>query len=264
MLGLAEYVAAAAELDTIGSVYEDELRAKLTGLTKRDAIKLARLYVPIYQRDYRALLDRTLRDIAATAVDHYADHTGVSLDRERLVEELIRRTYNERYYGATLTARLNIAQKQLERRIVQTAQVSPDKLSTIFTESVPFGAQNTISKRLLLGQAAKIENDTAKEMAARANIDLIRWTLSHRHATPDVCDDYSRSVSRNVVRLLDENNIEMDPKGLYLRDELPPPPHPNCQCEYAFTDLASGSRVGAVRRSIRKVRRILRQLRGGR
>lgn len=270
MLSLAEYVAATADLIAIGAKYEGIILDGVQGETsKLKAVAFVRSLVPEYQKEYRQLLDETLTDAARTAVNHYANNLGLDLDEEQLSKEIVQQQYTDKFYGASLNQRLRINQGVLTRRIVQTASAAyalpkdpkPELLATIFTKPVPFGAQVPVDRRVMQGTLAKIENDVARRMAELAKVRLIRWTLSHRHTKPDICDDLAKSVNPSAVRYMKEAGIRENPRGLFLAEELPEPPHPNCQCEYSMVIAGKTIQVGRVKRTLSKIRSLLSRLR---
>lgn len=262
MLGLAEYIVLSKELHRLGQQLETEIAARIEGLGKRDAQKVAKEYVPQYMQRYRTLLRGGLFEIATNAIEYHDSALDTGVDRVALANAIVDRQFQEKYYGASLESRLRLSEIALNRRIIRSAQVGPEHVAGVFTKAFPFGAQISIDKRLMLSTSAKIENDVARVLAEKADIPFIRWTLSHRHKVKDDCDTLAEHVNRDIVMYLEEHNLKLDPKGLYFRDKLPLPPHPNCQCEYVLVSHRGRIQTGPVNRALRAVRKLIKRLRG--
>lgn len=268
MLSLAEFRALDAELRTTASKIEEKVRNAIQASQGSDRLAKAEAY---YRTEYVAERNRIiyngLLEAAINAARHHADSLGLDLSNQEIegfAKEIVDRQYKRQYYGATLAARLKISDKQLGRRIVRTyftGMEKGEKLDTVLTKSVPFGAQIHVDRRILLGQIQKVENDIAKEIADKYKIPFIRWTLSHRHTVQDVCDDLANYVDPQVVAQIETLNLDIDPKGLYFAKDLPQPPHPNCQCEFVLVTREGARTASVVKRAARRVRRLLRRLR---
>lgn len=248
MLGLAEYRIHTAMLKELAIATDKQIVADITpDTTRRQRIALANKYGDVYHTQYRDLLYTGLNDVAINAVDYYADELAIDIDRQLVANRVVDRQYRTKYYAATLAARLVLHKRRIPR----------------FNEKgVSFQQQALTDQRLFLGTATKVEQDIAKELAAEAGIKLIKWTLSHRHTRTDVCDDYASYVSKRAVKFIDDHSLNINPKGVYLVDELPRPPHPNCQCEYGLMQSSGGATTsGLIRRTRNKIKRLLRAIR---
>lgn len=259
MLALAEYVAQGAELQTLGTQYDTAIKTYLNG---KDREKLTpgeiKEFVKQYTDEYRAFIQASMTEVAETAIGHYEDQLGVKFD-EHFPTDVVSDVFSERYYGATLDERLVVQARQLERRLAQANTLS--MATQTFTNPSYGGSQTVADRRLLLGMLAKIENEAARQVAHRSDIKLIRWTTSHRHKQPDICDDLASAIDKRVVAYLNENNFKEDPKGLYFVDDLAEPPHPNCQCEYSMVIPNVKRTETLVKRAANKVRSILKRIR---
>lgn len=243
MLGLAEYRAAAAQVERLGQQYDQQLAEALRDIkNKQEAIKIARQIVAPYQAEYEGLLRRTLHQIAFNASSKYIDDLGLSTDASELATALVDKQYTSKYYGYTLDQRLNVVNKRLNRAITQRGNVAVDRIPGVFSSGLP-GSQMHIDRRLLQGTTVKVERDTAFAVAEDADIPLIRWRLSPRHTKACACEEYAK-------------------KGLFKREELPDPPHPNCQCEFELVTATKSTRPGPIKRVLRAVRNLIQQLRG--
>lgn len=263
MLGLPEYRSYSAELLRLGQKYDGLIADQLLPTTtKAQAVKIAQDVIPAYSAEYRGLLSKAMSDIAENAVMHHAKLLGLQPDVKKLTARLVANQLNEKYYGYTLTQRLTVRERQIVRQAVQTAQVDPQKIAGLFNQRVPFGAVTSIDRRLLQGTSVKIEQDAAKIMGEAGDIPFLRWTLAGGHKAPCMCEEYATQINKDVVDYLNAHDLKIDPKGLYFREELPPPPHPNCQCEFGFVTSESEKRSSFVHRAVQTVRNILRRLRG--
>ncbi len=63
---------------------------------------------------------------------------------------------------------------------------------------------------------------------------------------------------------MDTANINENPKGLYFVDDLPLPPHPNCQCEYGMVVKGKTQITTKIKRTLRKVQNILNRIKSSR
>lgn len=266
MLGRAELLSYAAELYRIGQTYDQQIADQIADVRdRRIAIERVSKLVQPYWGEYRGLLDRALMDIARNAVRHYVQTYNISdIDIDATARAIVNNQYTTRYYGATLNQRLAVAERRLQRQIVQTASVGrdPSNLAGLFTKSFPFGAEVSFDKRLLQGTAVKIEQDVAKTLAREAQANLVRWKLAPTHRITCQCDQLAGAVNRDVVEWLRGQDIDVNPRGLYFVEELPPPPHPNCQCEFDFVTRREQTVAGPVRRAVTTIRNILNRLRG--
>lgn len=264
MLSLAEYRAVSAQIKQLGKEIEEETLKRIEGLSKQEAIQVAKDLSQEYQKRYINILSNGLREVAANAATYYNDRVEPHLTQaqlEELITKIVKTQLNENYYGATLEQRLKYNYKRLNSNIIKSAAVDTEKLASVYTQKFPFGAHSNIDNRLLQATAVKIEQDLAVEFAEKADYPLIKWTLSGRHAQPDICDDYAAAVDDKVVKYLQDNDIDEDARGLYFKDSLPLPPHPNCGCEYSFVGANKRSKRGPIKRTIQRVRSLIRRIR---
>lgn len=264
MLGLAEYVSASAELLQIAKNTETKTAKRLVDVkNKQTAIAITRKLSNEYQEEYEQLLARTLADVSDNAVGYYGKKLNVPESKySGVAKRITALQYEDEYFGLTLARRLLINKRRLQRNITASAQIGIDKLQDVYTKAYPFGAQVNTDRRLMLSYAVRIENEVAKEMAKRADIPLIRWTLARRHRQTDICDDLANNVDKAVVAYLQEHKIKENPKGLYFADQLPQPPHPNCQCEFGMVSRDKSLRPGPVKRAAQKIKQLIKRLRG--
>lgn len=269
MIARAEFLEASKKLTALASSYETRTSERLDEITTLDrAIKATRQLAKGYHTDYRTLLSNSLVQTGVTTADHYNNVLNAGLSQKELnkiIEEQIVKQSKQKYYGATLDQRLAASRLMNETRIRKSAYVGATldtrklNLSRIFTNSYPFGAQVNLDQRILLGQMVKLEHDLALVIAEKADIKVVKWTLSHRHKKRDICDTYAEAVDKDVVKYLRKEKIKADPKGLYFIKNVPEPPHPNCQCHLTMLD---GKKLagGKVRRTLRRARQLLGNL----
>lgn len=265
MLGLAEYTVLAAELKQLGIRAQTDLSELLDpGMSRDKVTKLAVSHAATYYKDYKSLLKSGLNEIGLNALSYYSDQIGSEIgDPEKFVSDIVDRNYRTKYYGNTLSKKLDMNFLRFTRNINRSALWGKEYqgLHQLFVHSVPYGSQYNIDKRILLAMAVKVEQDVAKAVAKKEDLRLIRWTLSHAHAVPDICDDLSTNVDKGVVNYIEENNLQLNPKGVYFIEELPPPPHPNCRCEYLLVTGKERDRDTKVKRAFNKVKSLLSRLR---
>lgn len=255
MLSLAEYIAAKSELTALVTKIEKDFVAQFPEQPSADAAKYAASLASKYKTDFWALLGKSMGEVAQNAYDHYQKKTGILLDPD-IVDKIIEAQFEDEYYGATLAQRLAYNEQLLHRRLSQSAAAK--QLHTVYT-GPQFGSQLATDQRLLLGTLVKVEQDVAREYAGETDHKLIQWALSHKHAKPDACDDLATNIDRRVVEYIQEHDLKIDPKGVYFVDDLPVPPHPNCQCEYGIvTDRIH--KPGVIERTIHNAAKILRRI----
>lgn len=260
MLGLAEYVAASAQLSQYGLKAEETMQRALDyNLSKEKMIGLAKSVASDYYAQYQELLHDTMKEVAENAVQHYADQLGMEVPEE-LVDKVVKQQFKNKYYGSNLDQRLKYNHYVLQKRVDMAGRMDPKHLTTTYSQYPMFGSQTVTDQRVLLGTLSKIENDVAKEMAQRSDTPFIRWTLSHRHSVQDICDELAGNVDTDVSRYLAEKGIKISPKGLYFPNKLPDPPHPNCQCEYGMVRDTREIKPGRLERALRTVRKLLRKI----
>lgn len=262
MLGLAEYTAGAAELLAVAQQAET---STVTGpLSPEQSYSN-------YFSTFRGLLHDRMHEVAKNAVDHYSKLLKQPSDPE-LVDLLVSKQYTDPYYGLNLNQRLNLNAAALYRKMSQsqlydnaqaiTKNEVPTAIDKVLTNTVPFGAHYYTDRRLMLGTLVKIEQDAVKAVAAKNDIRLIRWTLSHKHARPDICDDLAKTVDKQVKEYLQEKGLNVRPEGVYFVEDLPQPPHPNCQCDYTLVSEQGTEHAGPVQRTIGALTSLLRRILG--
>lgn len=261
MLGLAEYIVLKGEFLQLGKDIEAQVASKIAGKDKTDALEQTYSIGRTYIRKRDEMIKSGLLEIARNALNHYGEQVSPDEPLEQFAESIVNAHYKDDYYGANLQQRLAVSNKQLTRRMINTANLDHNLLDQTFTQTYPHGAQVPVDQRIFLGYAAKTENDIAQFVAKKVDIPFIRWTLSHRHKQEDACDDLATAVDKNVVAYIDENQLTIDPKGLYFANQLPRPPHPNCQCEYGLTSTSGTQTRNKVKRTVQKVKSLLRRLR---
>lgn len=261
MLGLVEYNVISQEILGLAEAAQNNVASKLDpDMTKQQSIKIAKKEMFSYYDDYQTSLKDGLNDIATNAIEHYAGQTTTDVPKG-LAEKVVGQIYEERYFGASLITRLAVNRKRLERTVTQSAQVSQAALSGVLTESVPFGAHYGIDKRVLLASSERAEQLTAQYFASQEEHPFLRWNVSDRHKGPDTCDDLANNIDKLVVAYLKEHNLDIDPKGLYFQDQIPHPPHPNCQCEFGLVSSDKDVSKNIVKRTTGAISKLLRRFR---
>lgn len=240
MISQPEYLANSAQLQTIAEHHRDELINKLRGVSDvGTGINVTNAQAALYHSDFEDVLSTALAQTGNTTVDHYDRVLKLNLPDEakhEIVAEQIMRQTTDLYYGATLDQRLAGSRRMNAIRIRKSATVGRTletklaNLSRIFVDPYPHGAQVAVDQRLMLGQLVKLEHDLASRMAGIAEIRVVKWSLSHRHKRKDICDDYAEAIDKAVAAYMRNRGITASPKGCYFIDEVPEPPHPNCQC----------------------------------
>lgn len=78
------------------------------------------------------------------------------------------------------------------------------------------------TRRLMRTEFQRVNHDVTVNMVRDLSRDVpgmaVRYALSPNHPEPDVCDDYADGHSQGF------------PRGVYLPNEVPRIPHPNCMC----------------------------------
>lgn len=271
MLGLAEFRVAGTQLQQLAQLYDQKTATLIEPLFNEDgtmsttnkqrAVLLAQANLNSYYDEYEQLLYSSALESGDNAAGHYAKQLGISIP-ESLVPDTVGAQYARKYYGATLAARLIFNRARLLRKVDNTAAVGAEHIAGVLTKATPFGAQMSLDRRLLLSTMVKVEHDIAKQMAKLDDVPLIRWTLSHMHKQPDICDDLATHSSKKVEQYLEEREVSnIDSKGLYFIDDLPRPPHPNCQCEYALVAPGRPISTGPFKRTLARLRTLFNKIR---
>lgn len=260
MLSEAEYQVHASDIDTLGQNYDQQIGDAIPDdMYKGPAIQAAKSFSFPYQKDLKQILDNALYQIAQNAVVHYQSQISTPLP-ESLAKDLVKDQYRKKYYGGTLASRIVMMRLRLNRVVHQTAQVGIGHLSGLHSNPIPFGAQSNISKRLLQGSAIKVEQDTARKVADLADYPLIRWTLAKNHTHYCECETLASRVDKDVIKYLTEHELDIEPEGLYLKDDLPLPPHPNCRCEWSLVKSDHEAVPSEGRRPVEKFRSLVRKV----
>lgn len=233
MITRPEWAAASAQLEAIAQENEARLRTILSAQPSLDAaIAVTRQQSAIYHAAFESHLADSLVQGALTTVDHYDKELGLNLseaERNTIAREYVQKQYVENYYGATLTTRLHWSRFMQEQRIMRSSRVGLkfhtrlENLARVFVYQYPFGSALAHDKRIMLSQMVKVEHDIAREMGRRANVELVKWTLSHTHKVKDICDELAADTDPDIGM-----------PGVYRLEDVPPPPHPNCQCTLVF------------------------------
>lgn len=265
MLGLAELTVGLRDLHDAAKRSDNKTAAEMPFKNRQEALRVAQLNADIYYENYRyTVLPSTLLDVADNSMEYYSKQLGVDVDDfDESVREIVTRQFTDKYYGKTLDERLDANAKRLARNIIRTAAVGQgfEHLAGILTDRIPFGAQFDLDKRMMLATAVKVEQDVARYMAEKVGAQLVKWNVSPYHKVTDICDDYATYSDKAVVRYIEDNNLDISPKGVYFINQLPHPPHPNCMCEYGIITGRSEPARGIVRRSKDKLAAIINRLR---
>jgi hypothetical protein len=259
-------------LEKLAKRHQSALTLQLAeATTLKDSIKITQASAAAYHAEYEELLSTSLARTANAAVSHYVDALGSDLSEaqtNKLVKEQLLKQATEPYHGATLDKRLAGSRLLNARRIQKSAYVGATldtrkkNLARIFFSSYPFGAQINLDRRILLGQQIKLEHDIALAVAGKANTRIVKWTLAHRHLKKDICDSYAENVDKEVAKWLKQKKITIPPAGLYFIEDVPEPPHPNCQCHLHM--LKDKKLTGsAVTRVLGRIQELLGNLREG-
>lgn len=269
MVTRPEYTAARKDLHQLGRAYEDKLASQLSRIPGiAEATSVASKSLASYHDEFEDLLSTALAKTAVASASHYNKALNADLTDAELAEiaqQQIMRQTAEKYYGATLNQRLKASRLMGASRLKKSSNVGASldtrktNLTRIFTKSYPFGSQVSFDERLLLGQVVKLEHDVGLAIAKKSGVDVVKWTLSHKHTKKDICDEYATRIDKKVVAYLKKNKIRVSAKGMYLIDDTPEPPHPNCQCHLQMLD-GKTVKGGTVRRTLRRMKELLSKL----
>lgn len=270
MITAAEYFVHVDELRRLAEIRSRDIANKTADVkTASELIEKGKESSLAYSEDAENLMLRQLRDSGNEAFEHYKEVTGLDIteqDKDLILDNLINKQLDEHYYGKNWWQRLKLGRKILEYNIVKSAAVGKtieqrrDHVIGVLDKAYPFGAHINNDKRLLLSEVVRLEQKIAQEFANLAGLSLIQWTLSRNHAKPDMCDDLATYTSKSVVKYIEENNLKISPRGIYFADELPPLPHPNCQCNFVLVE-AQPSTHGIFKRTARRLSNLVRRLR---
>ena len=232
MVSLPEVQAGIADLINLGVEYDSKTADAVEGLTKVQAIKVAKQIAANYRDDMHSIVNDTLTEAAAAASESFeGDLSGEDFTN------FVNKKKAEKYFGLTLAGRMAVNHVRLRKNIERSAAVGVEHLGSVYTKSYPFGAQVNVDGRTLRATAHKIEQDLAIHYAKERQVK-IRWSLSGAHGKPDICDELV---------------------GEYTPSNLPRPPHPFCRCEFQL--LEEGTEPTKFTRTIDKLRSLIRRLR---
>lgn len=253
MISEPEYNATVADIKQLGAVYDQLMQDDLPDLDKNDAIKAAKVLATGYYKDVDDTIQSGLFEVAANAADAY--------ELDELPESLVKAALAERYFGLSYKTRMIANYVRLKRKIDKTAAVGTGHLGGIYTQPFPNGAQVNTDATTFRGYVIKVEQDVAKKAADAHDFPLVKWTLAENHAKTCMCDELASMVNKEVVEYLKENQLDIDPKGLFFVKDLPRPPHPNCRCNFELAGKGGSPRKGVAQRSADRVRNLIRRIR---
>lgn len=259
MLSLAEYQAYVNDITVLGQDTDQQIGDQIEGVPKLNAINQTKDIASDYVNQLKSIMDQALLDVASNSLHHYQQQLGQELP-EDIIKDVVKDQYRHRYYNATLQQRFILMRLRLNRVATQTGHVGVQHLSGLFSKPFPFGAQTNVSKRLLQGTTIKVEQDVARKVADKTDTPFIRWTLSKYHIHTCQCEDYASRVDKKVTEYISKNQLDIEPEGLYFVDDLPDPPHPNCQCEFNLVGHDEEIVPGRGRRPFHKLRSLIRKL----
>lgn len=255
MFSLPEYRATAADIKTLGQTFDDQMRNALPDLDQKSAIKLARDMANDYYEEVDTVIQEGLTEVGVNVAG------ALDLDTdEQYVEDIVKLSLAQKYFGLTYRARQTVNRVRLMRKITQTAAGGKDKLAGIYTERYPYGAQVNTDIRTFQGYTIKLEQDLVKEAATKQDVPFVQWRLSPKHAKECMCDVLANNIDKEVQEFVIEHNLDLELEGLYFRDKLPRPPHPNCQCDFGLVEAQGAKRLGKVKRTARKIRNLVRRI----
>lgn len=167
--------------------------------------------------NFKTLLNRNLRAAAADVDRFLSSSIGRGVAPDRAAKEL-----------ATILARddeaVKAALKSLGPRagrtravIAEGVEIPPDVLRRA-------RAALTDSRRIMVSEIQNTFFEADRQASVESPmVDLVKWTLSGRHAglptSPDICDYYATA------------DLHGYGPGLFHPASVPPPPHPNDQCQ---------------------------------
>jgi len=131
------------------------------------------------------------------------------------------------------------AQKEIEYLLAKNA--SERKLKNALVREISFnkyGGKNSLYKkldRILISDSNKTSQEAVKIFGKDNNILFYKWNTSG-HYVPnktrdEICQVYARQVSAEVSREAISKKLSLgNLQGIYLLENLPSYPHPNCEC----------------------------------
>lgn len=164
----------------------------------------------------RRLASPDLRDSLAASIRQRARRVvQVFETRQRMIRfELSERVYKwEAWHNGRVEAELS-KQFALGRSAREIAKATRDFIHPDTPGGVSYAA-----KRLGRTEVANaFHEQTQRDYAGNPFVRGLKWNLSRSHPSKDPCDLLAKGHSRGL------------PKGVYLADEVPPKPHPQCLC----------------------------------
>lgn len=99
---------------------------------------------------------------------------------------------------------------------------------------VPGGSLVKDLQRLQVGEEGRARHEAEKTLLQERGVELVYWHLSPnhnpKHCGGGICDRLAGQTNERVIEFLAENNLGLDPAGLYFVEDLPEYPHPSCWC----------------------------------
>lgn len=172
---------------------------------------------------YDRVLMSSVKDDALVA--HYLRSAEVQSQRgiDSAVQRLLGTSYRPLAESVYLTDKLNAGtvDRYVESALARglSAREFARGAVDLVKPSVP-GGVSYATMRLGRTEINNAFHASAAERARKAPwIDAVRWNLSGSHPKPDECNDYA-----------DSEHFEGGDPGLYLPDDVPAKPHPQCLC----------------------------------
>lgn len=268
MLGRVIYENTKKDIHEHATLFTKQLREQILRETSLyRAVKKAGTIGNDYHGEIYTTVFKRLRDIGENAVSYYAPELDAATQTQA-VDLALDEIVHSKYYGLTLPQRLRQSRLNLQLSIRRSAAVGAKhdtrllNVTRVLTDSYPFGAQQSWDTRLFLAEAVRMEHIIAKNIASRKAYKLVRWTLSHSHARPDVCDKLAEAVDDHVVAYLKHETIDVDPTGVYFLEHSPPIPHPNCQCVLKYVFKTPKGKKKKPEQRLNLIQRLIKQIFG--
>lgn len=250
MLSKPEVVANQKDLFELAREKGDELQERIRSVDDVHlAMKLAEEVASDYYVGAHQQILGGLEEVGTNAAEHYVRELNLNLSPEEvngLVRKLIDSNRNEEYYGATLDQRMDYNYRRLRVSLKQASTVyrktelRAQSMGNVFVERGPFGNHVSKDNRVLLSESTRLEHQIARELAQRAGLRYVKWTVSDTHKVEDICDELV---------------------GVYPIEACPLPPHPNCQCTLQILLSDEEATTTITQRSIDAIRNLIKRLR---
>lgn len=244
MISKGEHAAAHVDLSELANQYSVKTEEALKGLdTDLASLRAAKNLADEYHAKAKNLTLESLHTIGLNTASHYNKVLELHKDPaelDELVKNLISQQMSEPYHGANLADRLKMNRVQGMVRLTKSSKTGADiitrhrNLVRYFAQPYPHGAQVSYDTRILTGQAVLLEHQIAKSLGVEASKDFVVWTLSGKHSKRDLCDELAEAVDKSVEKALQAADINIPSDGVYFLNQVPNPPHPNCQCTLRF------------------------------